>query len=225
MTGPAPRIRAWDLPTRIFHWALATLVVCSFTTGTIGGEWMAWHLRSGYAILTLVVYRLAWGLVGSDTARFARFLRGPRSVARYVRLTFAGRHPPGAGHNPLGGWMVAAMLAALAFQAATGLFSDDEIATQGPLAVKVSNALVSRMSHLHDLGRWIVAGLAVLHVAAIAVYRWAWGVRLAGTMVTGWMDVPAGTPQPRMRSAAWAAIFLAVAAAAVYALVEIYPMR
>ena len=121
--------------------------------------------------------------------------------------------------------MVAAMLAALAFQAATGLFSDDEIATQGPLAVKVSNALVSRMSHFHDVGRWVVAVLVALHVAAIAIYRWAWHVRLAGAMVTGWMEAPDGTPQPRMRSPALAAIVLAAVAAAVYALVEIYPMR
>ena len=225
MTGAAVRIRAWDLPTRIFHWALAALVVCSFTTGTIGGDWMPWHLRSGYTILALVVFRVAWGVVGSDTARFGRFLRGPRAVVEYARLTLAGRHPAGVGHNPLGGWIVVAMLAALAFQAATGLFSDDEIATQGPLAVKVSNAMVSRMSHLHDIGRWIVAGLALLHVAAIAIYRWAWGVRLAGAMVTGRMEAPAGAPPPRIRSAALAAIVLAAAAAAVYALVEIYPMR
>ncbi|HET9469805.1 MAG TPA: cytochrome b/b6 domain-containing protein, partial [Usitatibacter sp.] len=215
----------WDLPTRIFHWALTVLVGCSFTTGTIGGDWMPWHLRSGYAILTLVAFRLAWGVFGSDTARFAGFLRGPRRVAEYARLTLAGRHPAGVGHNPLGGWMVVAMLAALAFQAATGLFSDDEIATQGPLAVKVSNALVSRMSHLHDVGRWIVAGLVVLHVAAIATYRWAWGVRLAGAMVTGWTQAPHGMPQPRLRSPTLAAILVAAAAAAVYALVEIYPMR
>ncbi|HEX3098481.1 MAG TPA: cytochrome b/b6 domain-containing protein [Usitatibacter sp.] len=225
MTSSPSRIRAWDLPTRIFHWALAALVVFSFTTGTIGGDWMAWHLRSGYAVLTLLLFRVAWGVAGSETARFGHFLRGPRAVVEYARLTLGGRHPPGVGHNPLGGWMVVAMLAALAFQAATGLFSDDEIATQGPLAVKVSNALVSRMSRLHDVGRWIVVALAALHVTAIAIYRWAWGVRLAGSMVTGWMEAPGGAQEPRVRSAALAAIFLAVAAAAVYALVEIYPMR
>jgi cytochrome b len=225
VTSVPPRIRAWDLPTRIFHWALAGLVLFSFTTGTIGGDWMPWHLRSGYTILTLVVFRIAWGVAGSETARFGHFLRGPRAVAEYARLTLAGRHPAGVGHNPLGGWVVVAMLAALAFQAATGLFSDDEIATRWPLAVKVSNAMVSRMSHLHDLGRWVVAGLAVIHVAAIAIYRWAWDVRLAGAMVTGWTAAPGGAPQPRIRSAALAAVLLAVAAAAVYALVEIYPMR
>jgi cytochrome b len=225
VTSVPPRIRAWDLPTRIFHWALVGLVLFSFTTGMIGGDWMPWHLRSGYTILTLVVFRIAWGVAGSETARFGHFLRGPRAVAEYARLTLAGRHPAGVGHNPLGGWVVVAMLAALAFQAATGLFSDDEIATRGPLAVKVSNAMVSRMSALHDVGRWIVVALAALHVAAIGIYRWAWGVRLAGGMVTGWMEAPGGTSQPRLRSPALAAILLAAAAAAVYALVEIYPMR
>ena len=85
--------------------------------------------------------------------------------------------------------------------------------------------MVSRMSGLHDLGRWIVLGLATIHVVAIGIYRWAWGVRLAGAMITGWTEAPAGTSQPRFRPAALAAVFLAAAAAAVYALVEIYPMR
>jgi cytochrome b len=225
VTAPASRIRVWDLPTRIFHWSLAALVVFSFTTGKIGGDWMAWHLRSGYAILALLAFRIAWGFLGSETARFGRFLRGPRAAAAYARATLAGRHPFIAGHNPLGGWMIAAMLAVLAFQAATGLFSDDEIATQGPLAVKVSSETVSRMSSFHSIGEWIVVGLVVLHVLAIAVYRLAWNVRLAGSMVHGRMAAPAGTSEPR-RGPAWLAFVLAAAsAAAVYVLVEIVPMR
>lgn len=219
------RIRVWDLPTRIFHWSLAALVVFSFTTGRIGGDWMAWHLRSGYAILVLLLFRIAWGFAGSDSARFARFLRGPRSAAAYARDLLAGRHPVVAGHNPLGGWMVAAMLLALALQAATGLFSDDEIATQGPLAVKVSDATVSRMSAVHSWWEWAIVALVVLHVAAIAAYRWKWNVRLVAPMVHGWMEGAVGAAAPRLRSAWLAAALLAAAAAAVYALVEIVPMR
>ena len=100
MTALQCRIRAWDLPTRIFHWGLAALVVFSFTTGTIGGDWMPWHLKSGYAILALLLFRIAWGVFGSETARFSDFVRGPRAVAAYVRATLAGRHPAGVGHNP-----------------------------------------------------------------------------------------------------------------------------
>lgn len=225
MTASASRIRVWDLPTRIFHWSLAALVVFSFTTGKIGGEWMSWHLKSGYAVLALLVFRIAWGFAGSDTARFARFLRGPRAALAYARSITAGRHPFVAGHNPLGGWMIAAMLAILAFQAATGLFSDDEIATQGPLAVKVSNEVVSRMSSLHAISEWIVVGLVVLHVAAIAVYRFAWNVRLVGPMVHGRSEAPAGTMEPRARPLWLAALLFAASAAAVYVLVEIVPMR
>ena len=225
MTASAPRIRVWDLPTRIFHWALAAVVVFSFTTGTIGGEWMAWHLKSGYAVLVLLGFRIAWGLVGSESARFARFLRGPKAALAYARETLAGRHPFIPGHNPLGGWMIAAMLCALAFQAGTGLFSDDEIATQGPLAARVSDAMVSRMSALHSIGEWIVVGLVVLHVVAIAVYRAAWDVRLAASMVHGRMAAPSGTREPARRSAWFALLLAAASAIAVYVLLEIVPMR
>jgi len=139
----AARIRVWDAPVRLFHWALAALAVFSFVSGKLGGAWLDWHMRSGYAILTLLLFRLAWGVVGSHTARFASFVRGPASVRTYLRERGARGMP---GHNPLGGWSVVAMLASLLVQAASGLFADDEIATRGPLAVKVSNAMVARMS-------------------------------------------------------------------------------
>ncbi len=225
MTAPASRIRVWDLPTRIFHWSLAGLVAFSFTTGRVGGDWMDWHLKSGYAVLVLLGFRIAWGLVGSETARFARFLRGPRAALAYARETLAGRHPFVAGHNPLGGWMVLAMLLALAFQAATGLFSDDQIATQGPLAVKVSDDTVSRMSALHSANEWLLVALVALHVIAIVTYRWAWNARLVGPMLHGCAAAPPGASQPRMRPAWLAALLLAASAAAVYVLVEIVPMR
>jgi cytochrome b len=219
------RIRVWDLPTRIFHWALVLLVVFSFATGKIGGDWMKWHLRSGYTILTLVLFRLAWGVFGSETARFAHFVRGGRAVLAYARATLARAQPAVVGHNPAGGWMVVLMLAALAFQAATGLFSDDEIATQGPLAVKVSDAVVSRMSSLHDVNQWVLVVLAALHVAAIAIYRYRWGVRLVGPMIDGRMPAPPGTAEPARRPTWLALLLLAACAAAVYALVVVYPMR
>jgi cytochrome b len=225
VTRATSRIRVWDLPTRIFHWSLAALVVFSFATGKVGADWMQWHLRSGYAILALVLFRLAWGFVGSESARFASFLRGPRAAFAYARETLAGRHPFVPGHNPLGGWMVVAMLLAVAFQAATGLFSDDEIATQGPLAVKVSEATVSRMSGWHAANEWVIVALVALHVVAIAVYRWRWNARLVGPMVHGAMQSPPGAREPR-RAPAWAAlVVLAACAALVYVLVEIVPVR
>lgn len=219
---PRPVV-VWDLPVRLFHWALALLVVFSFTTGKIGGAWMEWHLRSGYAILALLLFRFAWGLVGSDSARFGSFLRGPRAALDYARATLGGRHPRVPGHNPLGGWMVLVMLAVLALQAATGLFSDDEIATQGPLAVKVSNATVSRMSAIHAVNEWIIAGLVVLHLAAIAIYRVVLRANLVPAMLHGRMEVADAVAQrPRLRPTALAAVLFALACAAVYYLVMVF---
>jgi cytochrome b len=219
------RLRVWDLPTRTFHWALAVLVLFSYTTGKIGGTWLDWHMRSGYAILALLLFRIGWGFAGSDTARFARFVRGPRAALRYAREILAGRHPGAVGHNPLGGWMVVLMLLLLVAQAATGLFVDDEISTQGPLSAKVSNAAVARMTALHHDNQWALVGAVVLHVLAIAFYRLRLKTDLVSPMLGGWMVAPAGTRSPELRHApAWlAAVLLATACAFVYWLVAIYP--
>jgi cytochrome b len=225
VTAVPDRVRVWDLPTRIFHWALAILVIFSFTTGKIGGGWMEWHLKSGYAILTLLVFRLGWGILGSRTARFAHFVRGPRAAIAYARATLGGNHPFTLGHNPMGGWMVVFMLALLVAQAGSGLFADDEIATQGPLAVKVSNTLVAKMTSFHYYNGWTIVAAVALHVIAVATYQWGLKVDLLRPMVSGWKVVPPGLrpPEPE-RAAVWlAAAFLAIAAALVYALVVIYP--
>lgn len=217
------RIAVWDAPVRLFHWALAGLVVFSYVTAKVGGYWLEWHMRSGYTILSLLAFRLAWGFVGSDTARFASFLRGPRAAIAYARETGARRHPVVVGHNPMGGWMVLAMLAILATQAFSGLFVDDEIATQGPLAVKASGAFVGRMSALHDFNEWLLVGMVALHVAAIGAYRWVLGVRLVGPMIHGTMEAAEGVAAPRQRSPALAAVLFAAACAAVYWLVVVFP--
>lgn len=222
---PSSRVRVWDLPTRIFHWALAVLVVFSFTTGKIGGTWMEWHLKSGYAILALLVFRLAWGLGGSETARFASFLRGPRAAWAYARETLASRRPASLGHNPLGGWMVMLMLVILLLQAASGLFADDDISTQGPLAAKVSNAWVSRMTTIHKYNEWAVVAAATLHVIAIAAFRWSFKEDLLSPMLHGWKTLPAELrpPEPARASSLLALCLAAIAAASVYWLVAIFP--
>jgi cytochrome b len=219
------RIRVWDLPTRVFHWALVVLVVFSFTTGTIGGSGLAWHMKSGYAILALLIFRVAWGLVGSETARFAQFIRGPRAAFAYARETWAARHTHVVGHNPLGGWMVVLMIALLLAQAATGLFADDEISTQGPLAGKVSNAVVARMTAFHHYNEWTLVAVVALHVIAIAFYRLRLKTDLVTPMVTGWRTLPADVraAQPRHRSSLAALVLLGLAAGFVYGLVVVYP--
>ena len=81
----ARAVRVWDLPTRLFHWSLAGLMVVSVATAKIGGAATEWHFRSGYAVLALLVFRLLWGVAGDRYARFAAFVRGPRKVLAYLR--------------------------------------------------------------------------------------------------------------------------------------------
>jgi cytochrome b len=203
---------AWDLPTRAFHWLLAVLVVFSFTTGKIGGPWLEWHMKSGYAILALILFRVGWGVVGPPGVRFAVFLRGPRAAIAYLRALRRARPPVEPAHNPAGGWVVVAMLAVLLLQAASGLFTNDESSHEGPLAALVSNATVDRMSTIHGANQWVVACLVGLHVAAIAAYHLLLGMNLTRPMVMGAGSVP-------LR----ALLLAAVAAGAVYALVVLLP--
>lgn len=219
----ASRVLLWDAPVRLFHWALAALVVFSFTTGKVGGGWLEWHMRSGYAILALLAFRLAWGVVGSEAARFTAFLRSPGATLAYARALLARQEPATLGHTPTGGWMIVLMLALLALQAASGLFVDDEIATQGPLAVKASNAFVARMSAFHGVNQWAVAAVVALHVGAIAFYHRYLGANLLGPMVHGMAEVRAPSAAPRQAPGWFAALLFAAACAAVYYLVVVYP--
>jgi len=179
---PAARAtRIWDLPTRIFHWTLAATVVFAVATVKLGGTWMDWHVRAGYAVLALVLFRILWGFAGSRYARFSNFVRGPSAIWTYLR----GRSPAQAGHNPLGALSVLALLALLLAQAATGLFASDDIFTEGPLARLVSSATSSLLTSLHKRGEYLLYVLVGLHLAAIAYYRLIRREPLTAAMVHG----------------------------------------
>ena len=106
----APSIRVWDLPVRLFHWALVVLMAISYFTGRAGDDWMKFHFWSGYAILTLILFRIAWGFLGSTTARFADFVKGPAAAIGHLRELLGRDRPREAGHNPMGGAMVVMLL-------------------------------------------------------------------------------------------------------------------
>ena len=161
-------IRVWDLPTRLFHWALVACVIGLAITGYADNS-LDWHSRLGYAVLALLLFRLAWGFVGGRWSRFASFLYAPSSVVAYLR----GRPHPDhlVGHNPLGAGSVFAMLLVLLAQVGTGLVSDDESAFQGPLNRYVSSAKGLAATWYHKrIGQWLLLALVVLHLAAIAYY-------------------------------------------------------
>jgi cytochrome b len=167
------------------------------------------HRASGYVLLGLLLFRLIWGAAGSETARFASFVRGPRAIRRYL----SGDDSAPLGHSPIGALSVVAMLAALAAQIGLGLFAIDEDGLEeGPLAHLVSFDTARWAAGLHHKVFWAIVTLAALHVAAILFYRLARGRRLVGAMVTGrtrWDGAaPAMAPW-------WRAAFVAAAAAVV----------
>jgi cytochrome b len=214
-------IKVWDAPVRLFHWLLVALVALSVTTGYLGGNAMRWHIWSGCAILGLLIFRLLWGFAGSTTARFAHFVRGPRAALAYARglLSRAPSHTP--GHNPLGGWMVLALLASAALQAGTGLFSNDDIATEGPLYHLVSKTTSDSISAVHQVNAVVLLTLIGLHVAAVLYYLWYKREDLLRPMLTGVKQVPAQPLAPlRFPGALRAAALAAVAAAALVAILN-----
>jgi cytochrome b len=186
MNASHPPVRIWDLPLRLFHWLLAALFTAAIVTVKIGGDdWMVWHERCGRAILVLLAFRLAWGFAGSRASRFAAFVRGPRAVLAALRELPQRASKRYAGHNPLGGWSVLAMLGALAAQGITGLFANDDATFEGPLATRVSKATSDALTGLHTTGEWMLYALVALHMAAIAWYWLRKGDNLVTPMITG----------------------------------------
>lgn len=214
MPSPTHRIRLWDLPTRLFHWLLAFLIVAAIVTGKIGGNAMVWHGRIGLAILGLVAFRVAWGLVGSTYARFASFLPTPSSIAAYVRGQWRG-----LGHNPLGALSVLGLLAMIALQVGTGLFTNDDIAFRGPLFSLVDKSFSDALTSLHRLSINGLIVLIVLHLCAIAFYAHVKKDNLVKPMITGWKDVEPGQVSRALDGGGAIAVLfsLGVAVAAVYA--------
>ena len=211
------RIRVWDLPTRLFHWALALAVIGQVVTGNLGGNWMHWHLRLGYGVFTLLLFRLVLVFAGGYWSRFAHFAYGPRQFWRYVRGQ--GDALQEVGHSPTGALSVFALLLVLGAQVGTGLFSDDEIAFFGPLASLVSGDTVSLATWYHkNLGKPLLIGLVTLHVLAVVYYRVVKRRNLVQAMVTGDKLLVADTPESAdgTQERLWAAAVLAACATVVW---------
>ena len=214
--------RVWDLPTRIFHWSLLVCIVGLFITVNLGGNWMQWHFRFGYAVFTLLLFRIVWGLVGGRWSRFASFIYAPATIVAYIKGQ--GRPEHSVGHNPMGAGSVFAVLAFLLLQVASGLFSDDGIAFQGPLAKFVSSARVSTATWYHkEVGSKVLIALIVLHIAAILFYLYKKKENLIRPMLDG--DKHVALPVPPSRddavSRTGAAVVLALCAAGVWWVVKL----
>jgi cytochrome b len=178
------KVRVWDLPTRVFHWLLMLCVLGSFGTAQLGGSAMAWHLRCGYAILALLMFRLVWGFVGGRWSRFSRFIYSPQVTVRYLKGQ--GRPEQAVGHTPLGALSVLTLLGTLLTQTLTGLTSNDDISFAGPLVGMVSDAWVNNSTFYHaNVGKLALLGLVLLHLGAIGYHHFYKRQKLTQAMFSG----------------------------------------
>ncbi|KPH60283.1 MULTISPECIES: cytochrome b/b6 domain-containing protein [Novosphingobium] len=201
------RTPLWDWPVRIIHWSFALLIPALWWTAE-NGE-MGWHTSIGTILMQLVVIRVLWGFVGSSTARFSSFVRGPGAVLRHLRSQ---NDTPTAGHNPAGGWSVVVLLGLMALQIALGLFAGDpDDGTTGPLNHLVSSTAASRVTDLHETVFYLILAMIVLHLAAIVYYRVIKRDNLIAPMITGARAMPAGTTG-MVKAPVWRLIACIVAA-------------
>lgn len=185
------QVPAWDLPTRLFHWSLVALVLGAYVTGkyaeSLDDNFLFIHRCNGLAILTLLVFRLIWGFAGSLTARFSNFITWPWRALAYAGDLLRGRAPAFLGHNPLGAWMVVALLLVVAAQAFLGLFSSDDLGlAAGPLHGLISSHNVATMTRWHHrLFNGVLLPLIAIHVLANLAYMLIKREPLIKAMVTG----------------------------------------
>ncbi|MCP9757993.1 hydrogenase [Aquitalea sp. S1-19] len=209
-------VKVWDLPTRVFHWVLVLLFAGMWFTGNQSGNWMEWHLRGGVALAALLLYRVIWGVLGSETARFSDFIKGPQAIRRYLKGELKESEQP--GHNPMGGWMVLVMLLVLGTQVVTGLFSADVNAYlyDGPLASSISSELAEQMNSWHRLNFNLLLALVGLHLTAIVLYRVLKKQNLVKAMLTGYKSIEGEAPTLYFAPTVIALVTLVVACGAVY---------
>lgn len=184
----------WDLPLRLYHWTLAIAVSVSLYTGFNGGfAEMDWHMISGYVVLGLILFRIAWGVVGPRHARVGALIHGPVAIWRWLRPALRRESSVVAGHNPLAGWFILITVFALLLQAVTGLFATDDIFIEGPLRHlapseflgMTQNEFLRLATRIHRQGEVIIPVLVGLHLFAILAHRLYLGERLVGPMITG----------------------------------------
>ncbi len=216
----APRIvLVWDFPVRIFHWLIVALVAAAYATWRL--NWMVWHGWIGYAVLTLVLFRLLWGFFGGETARFSGFLSAPRPVFQHLKHSFRREPDHQVGHNPAGGWMVVLLLALLLVETLTGVYVANDIVDEGPLTEIVPAWAANAIASAHAIGWDVLLAAIVLHVLAIAGFAAIKGQNLLRPMVTGTKVLPASVAAPRAGSPARAGLLLLGCAVATALLVNL----
>jgi cytochrome b len=230
MAEPRRSVKVWDVPTRIFHWLLVLLVGVDVLTGYVTPEWwMGVHVWSGYGLAGLMVFRLVWGVFGSEYSRIVSFTYPPRDTFEHLRGLLMLRPPHYVGHNPTGALMVFALTGVLLGLVVTGLVVLGGEEKQGPLAAVVGYSLGSLAKTAHGALVLLLLAMIVAHIIGVVVEGAVIGDNLIRSMVTGWKQLPARLPIPPARvprpvaAACVVALLVAVAAISLRALAGLPP--
>lgn len=219
----AQKILIWDLPTRVFHWLLAICFAGAWISHEMELAGFRIHTFFGYAILTLVLWRLGWGVLGTRYARFSSFVRGPRAVFRYLGGNPGQDRSTAAGHNPAGGWAILAMLGLLAAQAGSGLGNGGELLMEGPWYHALSETYRDLAHEVHEVGFNLLLVMVGLHLGAVTFYQLRYGRKLISAMLTGRADAGPGAREIDSHGLLRALALLVLCAGAVWALVNSAP--
>lgn len=210
----------WDLPVRVIHWLLVILVGWSWYAVDINND-LETHMFLGYCILTLVIFRIIWGFIGTRYARFGSFIFPLREILASARKLFTREYGNYPGHNPLGGLSVTVLLFLLSLQVTTGLFSNDQEYNYGPLSDYVSPHAADILTEIHEINFNILLGFIILHVVSVLFYLLYKRENLVRPMLTGRKPDPLNRFEPISGSRLTAAIILAlICSALVYCLVQ-----
>jgi cytochrome b len=212
----------WDIPVRLFHWLLVLCLFGQWLTVEVLEDAMDIHFYIGYFILGLIIFRLFWGFIGTKYAKFSSFIAGPKSILSYLRSLTSKQNIFTTGHNAVGGLLLPAVLMLVGLQAISGLFTSDDIVSAGPYYEGANSATQKWMQWLHNNIFDVLIGLVVIHLLAIAWYRWALKHDLIMPMLTGQkvVDVSKAIAHSKLVKALILAIAVGVF---VYWLVEINP--
>jgi cytochrome b len=225
MNSRGDKVLVWDWPVRVMHWGLVVAVFGAWLTRELEGDWFAWHVRCGYAVIVIACVRLVWGFVGTRHARFSNFVRGPKTVLHDLRALVQRDAEGNVGHTPAGAWMIVALLAMLLAQGLTGLFSNDQVYQTGPLFGYVTGETSDRLTTLHKQIFDVLWIAILIHVLAAFFYLLVKRRNLIAPMFSGKKsrsDVPAGEEIETSRGI-FAVVIAAVVITALVVLVQTAP--